>query len=75
MRPVGRYTVERGGKRWSILPADIPSQYSDHQYIAFEKGFTARTFEDLDETAHNPYTKPGMRSAWVDGYDYAKRQA
>lgn len=73
MRPIGKLTIERAGHSWTLDPVDIPAHFTDQQCAAFEKGFTARTYEE--STIANPYRRRGMKQAWTAGYDYAKRQA
>jgi ribosome modulation factor len=73
MRPSGLLTIERGRRRWTLNPADIPAHFTDQQGAAFEKGFTARTYEESAD--RNPYQRRGMQQAWFAGYDYARRQA
>lgn len=73
MRPSGLLTIQRAGRTWTLNPADIPAHFTDQQAAAFEKGFTARTYEEGFRS--NPYRRRGMQQAWDAGYDYARKQA
>lgn len=75
--------IRKGGRTWRYTSADVPAWYSQAQACAWRRGMLdgAHVGRDTNDPSDPlaslnlcPYRRRHMRAAWMDGWDFARKQ-